>query len=90
MAGYEDAVLELRSGDRMYLHSDGLHEERNQKGAMFGRDRLRAAIAKYRTVPLEKSVVSLIQEASIWRGNEYFRDDISILAVEIDETEQHG
>ena len=52
---YVDSVIELERGDRLYLHSDGLFEERNDKGEDFGRERLKAAIEKDTQNPLKKA-----------------------------------
>ena len=79
---YEDATLQLEPGDRMYLYSDGLSEERNDAGEMFGRKRLGAVISENGSLTLGQSVEALIGEVENWRGNSHLRDDIAIVAVE--------
>lgn len=81
-AEFEERTLELEPGDRLYLHSDGLDEQRNPSGEPFGRERLRDVIAWEREVPLQASLEHLIDEVVAWRGDERLDDDVSILAVE--------
>ena len=44
-AEYEESVIDLQRGDRLYLHSDGLTEEVNAQDEEFGDERLLTAIA---------------------------------------------
>jgi sigma-B regulation protein RsbU (phosphoserine phosphatase) len=80
---YEEQVIELTSGDRLYLHTDGINEEENPSGERFGRERLLAAIERCRSMTLDESVESLVEEVVAWHGDEHLADDISLLAVEI-------
>jgi len=80
---YEETVVELHPGQRLYVYSDGLEEEMNAAHEQFGQERLRAAMAAGRSMPLDQSVESLIQQVIAWRGDGHLKDDVSILAVEI-------
>ena len=44
-ADYDESVIDLQPGDRLYLHSDGLNEEVNAQDEEFGNERLLSAIA---------------------------------------------
>ena len=83
----EDAYLErsvqLKAGDRLLLYSDGVPEAMDPTGAQFGESRLLAAVRQSRSMPLQDSVASLLDEISRWRGSARPHDDISILAAEI-------
>ncbi len=80
---YEDTVLELQPGDRLYLHSDGVAEERNDQGEMFDRERMTAIIAEQRSQGLEQSVDALVQSVVAWGGGEQLDDDVAIVAAEL-------
>jgi len=80
-AAYEESVIDLQPGDRLYLHSDGLTEEINDCNEEFGSERLLAAIAEGQTLGLQESVELLIQKVIAWRAREHLKDDVSILAI---------
>jgi sigma-B regulation protein RsbU (phosphoserine phosphatase) len=80
---YEERSVRLSAGDRLYIYSDGVTEAMNQVGEQFGNDRLIKAIGQWRSKSIQESIDLLLAEISKWQGCEKFRDDISILGVEI-------
>ena len=82
-AAYEERSVLLRSGDRLYLYSDGVPEAMDSAGKPFGDARLLEAIGRSRSEPLRESVATLVSEIARWHGSERPQDDISILAVEV-------
>jgi sigma-B regulation protein RsbU (phosphoserine phosphatase) len=80
---YEDTRVQLQSGDRLYLYSDGLTEELNSAEEEFGEERLLAAIAESQAMSLAESVDAMVQRAVSWRGDEHLKDDVSVLSIEI-------
>jgi serine phosphatase RsbU (regulator of sigma subunit) len=82
-AEYEESVIELQPGDRLYLHSDGLTEEVNAQDEQFGDERLLSAIADCQTLSLSETVESLVRKVIAWRGEDHLRDDVSLLAIAV-------
>ena len=81
---YEDTVIELQAGDRLYLHTDGLYEERNSETReQFGRDRMQQDLCAAAGNPFVASLDGLIQSITRWRGSDGFSDDIAVLGCEI-------
>ena len=82
-ARWEEQVLGLNPGDRLYLYSDGVTESVNRQGEEFGKERLVRAISQSKTKPLKESLSFLSSSVEKWRGEGRLEDDISILAVEM-------
>jgi serine phosphatase RsbU (regulator of sigma subunit) len=74
----------LQVGDRLYLHSDALYEERHpESGEIFERERMTAVLADKRADSLEQSVTSLVDAVVEWRGGSHLSDDATIVACAI-------
>ena len=82
-AAYEESVLQLEPGDRLYLHSDGVDEQMNADSEQFGRQRLAQTLAACAEMSLEESLDTVVAEITAWRSADRFTDDVSILAVEM-------
>jgi sigma-B regulation protein RsbU (phosphoserine phosphatase) len=82
-SAYEERVLPLVRGDRLYLYSDGIPEAFGADGKQFGTRRLLDFLDADRGVPLRQSVSGLVTAVEQWCGATSPRDDISVLAVEI-------
>lgn len=80
---FEEATIQLNTGDRLFLHSDGLVEETNPAGEIFGLDRIQSVITENRERSLAESVEELERAVIAWRGSENLRDDLSIMALEL-------
>jgi sigma-B regulation protein RsbU (phosphoserine phosphatase) len=80
---YEDTVLQLGPGDRLYLFSDGLLEERNDDGEILGQERVMGTIGAQAGAGLEASLDALVGEVVRWRGSEKLHDDVAVVAAEV-------
>jgi len=81
---YENTSIQLQVGDRLYLYSDGLYEERHaESGELFERERMTGVLAERRTDSLEQSVTSLVDAVVEWRGDTHLSDDVTIVACAI-------
>ena len=79
---YQESVIELKPGDRLYLYSDGILEAMNSEDELFGPERLVEALEGRRTLTLQGSVEGLVECGRQWSGDAGFVDDVSILALE--------
>jgi sigma-B regulation protein RsbU (phosphoserine phosphatase) len=82
-AQYQELVVDLRPGERLYLYSDGLVEALNENEEEFGEQRLQQTAQAALEQSLDHSLDLMIQKVALWRGGRPFVDDLSILAIEI-------
>ena len=81
---FKERQVELQSGDRLLLYSDGLVEQSNSDGTQFGEERLCQCIADGRADSLDESVDSIRQSVVTWSPAGLLQDDLSILGVELE------
>ncbi len=79
---YQESVIELKPGDRLYLYSDGILEAMNSEDELFGPERLVEALEERQNLTLQGSVEELVECGRQWSGDAGFVDDVSILALE--------
>jgi len=81
---YHDTVIDLADGDRLYLHSDGLYEERHpETREEFGRERMMQVLSQASSGSFITSADGLVEAVAQWRGDDQFSDDITLLACAI-------
>jgi len=80
---YEEQVLTLAPGDRVYFYSDGIPEAVSAGNKPFGDGGLLASLERTRAAPLGDAVEGLVGDVTRWCGEVGPRDDVSVLAFEI-------
>lgn len=78
---YQVQHKQLQPGDRLFMVSDGLTEERNIDGEQLGIERLQDTLAANLEYGLEDCLDKLIEQGRQWHGQQTFRDDVTALAV---------
>ncbi len=81
--GYETAELTLSVGDLIILTSDGVVEAFDAAGAMFGFDRLKAAVAAGPTGSAEAMLSHLKAEVTAFMGDTEPHDDLTIMVIRV-------
>lgn len=79
---YEEESIQLHSGDRLVLLSDGVYEVPSPSGELWGQDRLSAAMQRLGRDPLEAALPKILTEVQEWHGADTFPDDAALLGVE--------
>ena len=79
---YQEFVIELKPGDRLYLYSDGILEAMNSEDELFGPERVVEALEERKNLTLQGSVEELVECGRQWSGDAGFADDVSILSLE--------
>lgn len=82
-AMYEERELTLQSGDRLFIHSDGISGASQASGKLWSIEAMLAIIAASAEVPLGDCLDQLLDAATAWCLPDEPRDDMSVLALEI-------
>ena len=82
---YEEITIALEPGDRLYLLSDGIPEAHVPDGEEYGEERISRALQGCFDDDLDASITHLLDDVWDWMGGTGPGDDVSVLAVEIEE-----
>lgn len=82
-ARYQAAVEPLHTGDILVLTTDGTFEAINFDGEIFGRERFRESILKYRDVDAQHLALQLLWEVRRFAGLARQSDDIAIVVIKV-------
>jgi sigma-B regulation protein RsbU (phosphoserine phosphatase) len=82
-SAYEENSIRLRSGDRLYIVSDGILEATSEDEVEFESVRLVETIRSSWDRNLEEGVSTVVQGVDRWAGG-LAQDDISLIALEIE------
>jgi sigma-B regulation protein RsbU (phosphoserine phosphatase) len=80
-AVYAPGVISLRSGDTLFLYTDGVTEAIGQEGDLFTSDRLRALLESQITHPARTMIQKVVQEVRRHSASVEQSDDITALAL---------
>lgn len=82
---FENSEIQLKSGDRIFIYTDGLVEPENSSSEAFGTKRLATEIRKGERFTLKQITERLPEKLKAHAGEENIKDDITILAIEVDQ-----
>ena len=83
---YEDVSFNLRSGDRLLLHSDGITECHNSKGELFDEHGLQKMLESYPGAYGPEFLNDLVWSLTDFADGVPFDDDVSAILFEFGET----
>lgn len=79
---YAEEEIKLNNGDRLILYSDGITECTNNNQEEFSVERLIDILEKGHNLPLRELMERIGEGVRLWRGNNDFEDDMTLLAIE--------
>lgn len=81
---WEQQTLQLASGDRLCIYSDGVADAENSSREKFGDSRLVDSLISSVSHSIDDSIEQAMLKIETWCGdNDGFKDDMSMLAIEI-------
>ena len=83
-ASFKEQTLPIRSGDRLFLYTDGVFEIENESEEHWGEERLSVAAAEGSELSIQENVDAIFAAARAWNGNRSsLPDDLSLLGIAI-------
>lgn len=80
---FGEQTLDLDSGDRILLYTDGVTEALDRNEEDFGRERLIETLYTSRDSALEPTLQQIVARVRKWQGREIGEDDLSLLGAQI-------
>jgi len=80
---FDETVVQLAAGDRLYLYSDGIPEGMNEDLEEYSDTQILALMQKCRDQPIRDSVETICNEIKRWCRINGPEDDISTLGVDL-------
>ncbi len=81
--GYNEARVELESGDLLFFYTDGLVETENERKEMFGAERLEALLERERAEGIDAILLRVEEHVKTFRGAAEPFDDATMMALRI-------
>jgi sigma-B regulation protein RsbU (phosphoserine phosphatase) len=78
---YRDYTITVKPGQILILATDGLLENRNIKGEMFGRERFKNLIRQNAGLGAEQILATIIEAVTNFQGKAQREDDITLVIL---------
>ena len=80
---YEEVTIQLKSGDKIFLFTDGVNEAENKNSEFFTNARLEKALREYSTSEDNSLIVSVRKSLAEFTNGAEQSDDVTMLTLEI-------
>jgi len=80
---YRQFSIQLESGDRLFVYTDGITEAFNPEGELFGKDRLKDILDQNGSLPLSELKSAVLRALHRYTNKGLTHDDITLIALEI-------
>ncbi len=79
---FQEGSLEIGTGDRLFLYTDGISEYRNGDGELYGQERLRGGILKSKGGTIRVHTDGIIKDLMSFGDAIPPQDDVTLLGIE--------
>ena len=80
---YEKKELEFKGKYRLFIYTDGLHEEVNNENEQYGEERVKKDLLKYADLDQQKFLNRVVAGLRKYKGSDTFDDDLTLLVMDI-------
>ena len=80
---HETKSLQMRKGERVFLYTDGILEQRNKRGEEFGMDNFTCILREICMMPLEMLHQEFFSRFEAFRGAHPYEDDITFFSMAV-------
>jgi len=81
--GYKEASVTLNEGDILFFYTDGITEVENERGEMFGTDRLEELVLEHHKEGVDALLAHIEQEVLTFRGAADLFDDATMMVLRL-------
>ena len=81
--GYTESMVDIGRGDLLFFYTDGLVETENERGEMFGAERLEALVERVHTDGIDTVLEEVERSVRVFRGGAEPFDDATMMALRI-------
>jgi sigma-B regulation protein RsbU (phosphoserine phosphatase) len=78
---YEERTLPMGPGDLLVAYTDGITEPENAYGEMYGEERLRELLLKYRAAGSSEIIARAMEAVVEWTGSSELQDDMTMIVA---------
>jgi sigma-B regulation protein RsbU (phosphoserine phosphatase) len=82
-AGYEEGVVDLRSGDVLVVFTDGVPEALNPSEEEYGEERLKCVLRQVVSLSVEEMILRISQELKNWIQDAAQYDDLTFVLMKV-------
>ena len=86
----EKGEVQLHEGDRLFLYTDGLIDQTNERGATYGEGRFVENLYAQRESPLERACQKALAAQRAFAGPILPQDDVTLIGIEYSRQEPAG
>jgi sigma-B regulation protein RsbU (phosphoserine phosphatase) len=80
-ARYEERPIALQNGDVLVMFTDGVSEAENEKGEMFGEQRLEDLVRRHAHSPAAEILQKIVDTVTRWTGEKGASDDVTLIVA---------
>ena len=82
---FTETRLQLKTGDKILIYTDGLIDAANDEGKRFNQENVHQVFKTNRHLSPQVISKKLVEAVKSWCGNQPYTDDLSILVIQMDD-----